>query len=225
MEETLLYDKNRIKQLKEHFARPEEREGMSDEELLILLLSFTNVGDDLERVIHGLYADFGSFRRCFLANYTDLMRIDGMTHHAAMLILLTGKIIDISDRDQYVGRKITDFGQLFLSAIKPGREEEFWAAALDENDRLIALEMLAIGGQGSVSVPIGVILRFVTYHSSRRIVVAHSHPDLFEAKESKRDIEAMHFIGGSLDKIGVKLYGQVIVAGKHAKFIPYDPQK
>ena len=225
MDETRRYDKNHIKELKERFVCLEERENMRDADLLALLLSFTNVKDDLGHVMDELYRSFGSFRRCFLANYTDLMRVDGMTHHGAMLILLTGKIVHLSDREDYIGRKITDFGTLFLSAIKPTMVEEFWAAALDPDDRLITIEKLGVGVQDAVSVPVANILRFATYHDSKRIVIAHSHPDLFHAEPSIRDINAMHYIGSTLGRVGIKLYGQVVVAGRNASYTPYIPEE
>lgn len=196
---------------------------MQDDELLALLLSFTNAGKELYRVMDGLYADFGSFRRCFLASYTDLMRVDGMTHHGAMLILLTAKIINLRDKSQLIGRKITDYKELFLTVIKPSRDEEFWAAVYDDSDRLAAVELLASGLQGRVSVNISDIIRFVTYHNSRKFVIGHSHPDVFEVVASPHDIRVMELIGSSMGNIGVRLIGQVIVAGRNAEFFAYSP--
>ncbi len=217
-------DKNCKEILKEHFSDERMRDNMSDEELLALLLSFTSAKGRLDTVMKGLYDNFGSFRRCFLADYSDIMRVEGMTHHGAMLILLAGKLASVKEEKYCVGRKVDDFCDLFLHTMKPSRKEEFWAAVLDAEDRLVAVEMLSSGVQGKISVPLADILLFATYHNSRKLIVAHSHPDLFEAKASSHDMRAMVTIGSSVGAIGVKLYGQVIVAGKNARFYPYDPK-
>ncbi len=224
MRETQRAEREYINQLKSRFTSKNGVDTLRDDELLALLLSYTNAGKELERVMDGLYSRFGSFRSCFFATHSDLMRVDGMTHHAAMLIMLTARCNHLNPKPNFLGTRVTDYCELFLSVMEPSGKEQMWGAAFDGNDKLTAVEHIEMGSENSIAASIRNIAGFAVLSRSRRIVIAHSHPDMFEAVESRSDIETLSFIGRTLQAIGIELIGQVIVAGNDAKFTAFSPQ-
>ena len=103
--------------------------------------------------------------------------------------------------------------------------EELWAAAIDKNGAVTALERIATGDEAQVTVTLGKIARFATRYKAGQVIIAHSHPNAVELECSGPDEYAMMYIGSLLNKIGVEFIGQVLVAGKRSKLIKYDPEK
>lgn len=221
MSESRHSEKEYIKQLKLRFASANSEDGLCDDELLTLLLSYTNVGKEAEQLSKKLYSHFGSFRSCFFASYPDLMRVEGMTHNAAMLILLTAKCSHLRKRPNLIGSVVTDYSELFLSLIPPMSKEQLWGAAFDDNDRLIKVEKLLVGTENGVSAPLNAIAGLATMSRSHKIIIAHTHPGLFKAEPSLQDNIVLSNLGRSLNTVGIKLIGQIIVAGTDTHFTPY----
>ncbi len=218
-------EKEYIEQLRNKASIPGAKASMSDEELLALLLSNTNCKDRLRHVVNGLVSHFGTVKLCFSARLSELMAVDGMTRNAAVLIMLVGKAASTRDKKPAHGECTGDFGRMFLAVLKPSREEELWAAALDKRDMFIGVERLALGTQVEVGINLGAVIAFAGRYGSRRIVIAHSHPDACEPELSERDMLSMIHIAHTLDELGITLLGQVVIAKEKAKFFECNSEK
>ncbi len=197
---------------------------LDDEELLCLLLSFTNIKKSVTETVQRLKEHFGSAERCFYASFSELVSIDGVTESAARLIKLCSAIPCHRDIPNLIGKTVKDYCKLFLSVIKSRFDEEFWAAALADNGVLINVACISDGGPGAVEVRAADLCRFAAQNASRRIVIAHSHIGSGKAEASMADERALKYIGGVLAGYGVELVGQVIVSGKDAEFYGYTAE-
>ena len=54
-----------------------DRHTMTDEQMLALLLSYTNYNGDLKITVDALLERFGSYRACVLASHSELMAMNG----------------------------------------------------------------------------------------------------------------------------------------------------
>lgn len=196
-------------------------EGFSDTELLCLLLSFTNVKGRLREVTAELVGTFGSVYSVYAASYSDLMSVRYMTRSAAVLVLLVGRFISLSERE-YRERSVTEYEAKFLEALKYCTEEEFWAAALGSDGAVYALERLSSGNDVSVDISVSEIVRFAVKNKTRRVIVAHSHPNANDSVRSDTDEYSMNTLATALHGAGIVLDGHVIIANGEAKLYPLE---
>lgn len=224
MTDTAAANKEYAKELKARYQKSGDA-GMSDKELLCLMLSYANVTPVLRETADAIEKHFGTVRYAYHAKYSELVRIEGMTRHAAVLLLIIGKLVSMSSRTPSVGKRVTEYEEMFVGVMRYSLEEELWAAALSDTGVVIALERIAKGEDAQVSVNVSKLVKFAAYCKTHKLIIAHSHPGAIEPIASKADKYAMAYIGATLDEIGIELIGQVIVAGKNAKLIRYERQK
>lgn len=216
-------NKDYAKALRERYASSGD-DDMSDTELLALILSYTNVQSRLRETVEAIESHFGAVRYAYHSKYAELMRISGMSHHAAILILLIGKLVTMGEKTHPVGKRVPGYGAMFCSVMCYSPVEELWAASIDDGGVVTSLERVAVGDDTQVTVSLGRTLKFAAYNKAKRVVIAHSHPNAVEVECSSADEYSMGCIGAVLEEIGVELIGQVLVAGKKAKLIPYVAQ-
>ena len=224
MADTKQINKEYTKELRERYAKNGDTD-MSDVELISLILSYTNVQSKLKETVAALETHFGAVRHAYHARYAELMRIDGMTHHASVLLLLIGKLVSMKGKKSPVGKRVAEYESMFSMMMCYAREEELWAAAIDGDGVVVAIERLVSGDDTQVTIAISKVIKFAMYHNTRKIIIAHSHPGAIEVEESSADVYSMNYIGSMLDNTGVELIGQVLVAGKKTKMIEYKPQR
>ncbi|MBQ2765829.1 MAG: hypothetical protein IJF48_02460 [Clostridia bacterium] len=218
-------EKEYISKLRSDFSSPETRAKMSDDDMIALLLSFTDCKNRIPQVLEGLRRCFGTSKRCFFADYTDLIGIDGMSHHAAILLLLTAKVSHLKDKKPVRTKNIKEFDKLFLGFIRRSRDEEFWVALINEKNDMVEIKRLAVGNNCRVDINVSDIITFAAYHNVRRVVVAHTHPDGNKVEISEQDKRAIKYMGDALEVVGIELIGQVIVSGRNAEFFKYERER
>ena len=196
-------------------------DSLSDTELLCLLLSFTNVKNKLREVTAELVGMFGSVGSVYAASYGDLMNVPYMTRSAAVLVLLVGRFAGLSERERSA-HGTYEYEARFLDVLKYCTEEEFWAAALDDDGAICAIERLSGGNDVSVDISVGEIARFAVKNEVRRIIVAHSHPNAKDCVHSDTDAYSMNTLATALYGVGIVLDGHVIVANGEARMYPSE---
>ncbi len=217
-------EKEYIKALKEKASVPGAKAAMNDDELLALLLAETNCKDRVRHVVNGLISHFGTARRCFSARYSELMTVDGMTHHAAILIMLVSRAASSRGKKSAVVKCRDEFSKRFIAEVNLTEEEEMWAAAVDDKNKFIAVERIAIGSQIQVGINMSSLISFAGRYNAKRIIIAHSHPDMHDTELSSRDITAMKYIVKTLGIYGIILMGQVVISGNKAEFFEYKAE-
>ena len=214
-------EKEYIKDLKSRASVPGGKASMSDEELLALLLADTNCKDRVRYLVSGLVSHFGTVRRCFTAPYAELMTVDGMTRHAAVLIMLVARAAASRGKKTPVVKSSDEYSRMFIEAVNLTNEEEMWAVAVNDKNKFTAVERIAIGSQIQVGINISSIISFAGRYGSKRIIIAHSHPDIHNTELSHRDNAAVEYIVKTFEKFGIKLLGQIVISGNQAEFFEY----
>ncbi len=216
-------DKEYIEELARCFTNSDRE--LTDEELLVLLLSFSDCKTHVRETVQEIKKHFGSFRNCYFASNSELSHIDGMTRNAAVLMQLTAAIANHRDIPSLLGKYVHDYCDLFASVIGKSLDEELWAAALTDKGELINVECISRGTVNMVGVSGSVLCRFAAKNKSRYVVVAHSHLDGCSPEASKMDFKAMEYVGSTMSLYGITLIGQVILSDKGARFYPYENNK
>ena len=189
----------------------------TDRELLCLLLSFTNVKNSLVSVADALEERFKDVGKCYTASYSELVDVNGMTHHSAIILMLMGRLAALRPGGVPVARGNGEYEEQFLTILRYSMREELWAAALDDDGTVRALERLSHGSDVNVEISVGALMRFAVKSNAKRVIIAHSHPDGAEPCESQTDAYSAKYLAAALNAAGVTLEGQVIVAGGKAK--------
>ena len=220
MSDTKQSNKEYAAELRARYAESGDA-GMTDKEMICLLLSYTNVQSRLRETADALESHFGMVRYCYHARYADLLKIEGMTHHGAMIILLVGKLASMKIKASSSKKAVRSYEEMFTMMMCFARGEQVWAAAIGDDGKVVALEKLADGDSSQVSISIGVVMKFAAYHRVHKVIIAHSHPNSDNIEMSNADKNAMQYLGSVLNDVGISLIGQVIVAGQKAKLFEY----
>lgn len=189
----------------------------TDRELLCLLLSFTNVKNKLVSVADALEARFKDVGKCYMASYSELIEVEGMTRHGAVIIMLMGRLAALRPAGVPTAMGNAEYEEQFLTILRYSMREELWAAALDDDGTVRALERLSHGSDVNVEISVGALMRFAVKSNAKRVIIAHSHPDGAEPCESQTDVYSAKHLASALNAAGVTLEGQIIVAGGKAK--------
>ncbi len=216
------FDKEHAKKLFELIWTKEGESQISDEDLLFLLLYFANCPKGVKKTTDNILRHFGTCQRAYLASYEELKAVDGVTHSAAVLILLVTTLMCPKKVGDYIGKRNIDYVEMFSSVIRRSFDEELWAAAISDDGRLIAAGRLAVGTSATVNLKPSTLLRFAGINKASAVVAAHTHPLEASAEPSKEDIKAAKLMNRELTKFGVKFMGHVIISGRESKYYPFD---
>ncbi len=221
MADTDAINKEYAASLRERFNKKGSAD-FSDRELLCLLLSYTNVKNNLVSVADALEDRFRDISKCYTASYSELMDVEGMTRHGAVILMLMGRLAALRSDSVHAARSGGEYEAQFLTILRYTMREELWAAALDDDGAVRALERLSCGSDMSVEISAGVLMRFAVKSNAKRVIIAHSHPDATEPVESQTDVYSAKYLATALNAAGVTLEGQVIVAGGKARMYHLD---
>lgn len=194
---------------------------MSDEELMGLLLSFSKCDRRIETTVQNICERFGSCQKAYMATYDELMAVDGVTRSSAVLILIAASLTRRKYAGDYIGKRVDDYAEMFLSVMRRRFDEQLWTAIIGEDGRVVAVECISVGASMSVSVDIQKLLRFATMHGSAKVIIAHSHPEDSSTESSFADLASIEKIDSALAPFDVHVIGHVIVSGRKAEFHKY----
>lgn len=217
-------DKQYTENLREKFNSPEMRGNMSEEELLGLLLSYTDCRRNLSHIMDLICERFPCVEDIYRCSYEELMQIDKMTPHGAYAILLVSKIFPGKCERLKAFKKNSDYEELFYSLFTDSKEEEIWAAIFNSKDELVTAKKIANGTFGHSDMSMGDLIELTVSVNSHKIVLAHSHPYTNISEVSEEDREAINYMGRVLDRFSICLLGHVVVCESASKFYPWTAE-
>jgi DNA repair protein RadC len=103
----------------------------------------------------------------------------------------------------------------FRAALGRLEREEFWAAFLDAQHRVIAFERLFLGTLTQCSVHPREIVRTALHHNAAAVIFAHPHPSGI-AQPSRADELLTRNLKDALALVDVRVLDHFVVAGSHA---------
>ena len=191
--------------------RPRERflqvgaSGMSQRELLAILLRHGPPGDGVMVLADRLLREFGGLAGLARASLQELQRVRGMGQVKAIEIkaaLELGKRMIYSTPDQRPQIKTpADAAQLLMLEMGLLEQEEVRTLHLDTRNRVVSMSMVYRGSLNAASMRIGELFKEAIRNNCASIIVAHNHPsgDPTPSAEDVRATRSMVEAGKLLD--------------------------
>ncbi len=191
--------------------RPRERfmqvgaSGMSQRELLAILLRHGPPGDGVMVMADRLLREFGGLAGLARASLSDLQRVRGVGQVKAIEIkaaLELGKRMAYSTPDQRPQIKTpADAAQLLMLEMGLLEQEEVRVLHLDTRNRVMSTTMVYRGSLNAAAMRIGELFKEAIRNNCASIIVAHNHPsgDPTPSGEDARATRSMVDAGKLLD--------------------------
>lgn len=198
-------------------------DGMSDFQVMELLLFYAMPYRDTNELAHALLEHFGSFSAVLEADYQNLLEVKGIGPNTATLLTLmpdffrryqqdkAGNDVFLLDLPQYV-----NYTKSFFIGKK---YEEFYMICLNRQRRLIRPVLLNTGSLSNVHIYPRVVVDKALLHNAKYVILAHNHPG-GKLEPSAYDIQTTKEIIAVLDKLSIKVLDHLIISGdKYFSFI------
>ena len=212
-----LHDGNRNR-LKNRFLN-EGLTNFEDHNVLELLLFYSIPRSDTNEIAHELLNKFGSLHGVFEAGMEDLMSINGISRHSAVLIKMIPELFVVYGRDKVRDiQKINssdDAKQFFIPRFYGKVREEVQIVLLDDKMNIIKWVKIYEGSVNSANVPIRKIVEIAIENRATNVIIAHNHPTGL-ILPSKDDLRATAKVREALALVDIKLLDHVIVSDNEA---------
>ena len=190
-----------------------------DHNVLELLLFYSIPRSDTNEIAHELLNKFGSLHGVFEAGMEDLMSVNGISRHSAVLIKMIPEFFVVYGR--YKVRDIQkinssdDAKQFFIPRFYGKVREEVQLVLLDDKMNIIKWVKIYEGSVNSANVPIRKIVEIAIENRATNVIIAHNHPTGL-ILPSKDDLRATAKVREALALVDVKLLDHVIVSDNEA---------
>lgn len=189
-------------------------EGLSDINILELLLFYGIPQRDTNPIAHRLLERFGSLAGVFSASTEDLVRQGGLGEYAAALIRLTAEIARMQQIQRTEERFLCtteEYGDYLLPHFFGLTEETVYLLSLDGKCKPLACNRLFTGSVNSASLSIRLVVECALRTKATSVVLAHNHPSGI-AVPSQEDIKSTRAIAEALEPLNVLLLDHIVVA-------------
>lgn len=189
-------------------------DGLSDHNLLELLLFYSIPRVDTNETAHRLLEKFGTLEGVSRADINELMSVRGVGEKTAQHIKL---IFDIQNRineqrcdgkrNMLVYENVKDF---LISRMSKYNDEVVMLLMLNSRGELIRSCFVGIGGKKAVNVDIRKIIEIAYACSASGVITAHNHPD-GPLIPSQEDVATTAHLYSSLKELKLNLSEHYIV--------------
>ena len=190
-----------------------------DHNVLELLLFYSIPRSNTNEIAHELLNKFGSLHGVFEAGMEDLMSVNGISRHSAVLIKMIPELFVVYGRDKVRDiQKINssdDAKQFFIPRFYGKVREEVQLVLLDDKMNIIKWVKIYEGSVNSANVPIRKIVEIAIENRATNVIIAHNHPTGL-ILPSKDDLRATAKVREALALVDVKLLDHVIVSDNEA---------
>ena len=190
-----------------------------DHNVLELLLFYSIPRSDTNEIAHELLNKFGSLHGVFEAGMEDLMSINGISRHSAVLIKMIPELFVVYGRDKVRDiQKINssdDAKQFVIPRFYGKVREEVQIVLLDDKMNIIKWVKIYEGSVNSANVPIRKIVEIAIENRATNVIIAHNHPTGL-ILPSKDDLRATAKVREALALVDIKLLDHVIVSDNEA---------
>lgn len=205
-----------------HRARMKQRflqqglQGFQDHEIMELLLYYSMPRKDTNELGHALIDRFGTFDRVFDAPIEELLKMEGIGEHTAILLKL---LPEISRRyrmckldKQNDMQSLSVAGDFLVEHYMPLQHEQVTVILLDNRQRMISFEVIHDGSANSSDLNIRRIVEIALAKGAASVILAHNHPN-GELVPSDADVSTTKYLMKAFDPIDLHLREHILVAG------------
>lgn len=200
--------------------RPRERiieqgpAGLSDAELIALLLRNGIKGKDAITFARQLISEYGGLRGLFSAGYPELKKVKGLGAAKIAALLSAAELAKRELREELSGKDIVRDPQSvvdYLSAdLRDRKKEIFKVLFLDRGNRILAERNLFHGTVDQAMVhPREIVKAALDLHASS-VVLVHNHPS-GRTEPSREDQEMTRKVQAALQTVSIKVLDHIII--------------
>ncbi len=183
-------------------------------ELFELLLFYAMPQKDTNEIAHRLVSRFGSINGVLEADYKDLVKVDGVKEHTAVLIKLLLVFIRTYFSEEYDVKDVAfspnTAGEYIVNRFTGFKDERLYAMMLDAEFKLITEGVISEGTSNRTAVYPREIARMALETNAKYVILAHNHPNGIMIP-SKGDIDSTKMVIDSLKMLDVDLIDHLIV--------------
>lgn len=191
------------------------RSAVSDAELLAILLRTgtrsESAVDLARRILSQVDNNLTEFGKLGL---DDLRKVRGLGPTKAATIVAA---IELGRRREAAGplershiRCSNDIYEIFRGRIADLPHEEFWAAALNRNNKILSIQRMGSGGIDATVVDVRMLMRFALEAQATSLIVCHNHPS-GNLKASEADIRLTQRIVQAGQIMDIRLLDHLII--------------
>ena len=221
----------------EHRQRVKKRfrsEGLEHfEELhaLELLLFYALPREDTNPIAHDLLNRFGSLRNVLEAPVEQLMTVNKIGEHAAILLTLVKGIAQkyvISDVDLKALNTTAECGDYLVGRFIGRRDETVMLLCLDAKRAPLCCRVVSEGSVNAAEISTRKVVEAALAANATSVILAHNHPSGI-AVPSMQDIVTTRRMGAALSAVDITLEDHIVVAGRdYVSLVQsgyYDPEQ
>ncbi len=205
---------NHRKRIKKRFLN-EDLDHFEDYQALELLLFYSLSQIDTVPIARALLAKFGSISGVFEADFEELLTVEGVGEHTAILLSMIAPMFRKYQLDKVDEKRILDTTEKlgeYVSALFIGKSvEEVYMLCLTQKNRLICTELLTEGDTASVTISSQKALAIALRSKAYYVVLAHNHPQHW-AIPSHVDCRTTEELMHEFKTVGIHLKDHIIVA-------------
>lgn len=199
--------------LKDRFIR-EGLESFEPHNVLELLLFYSDPRKDTNELAHKLIDRFGSLSEVLNASVKELMKVDGVGKHTAVLLSMMPQLFRVYAEDQAEYGGMATHGQIgeyICSKFTGETVEKVLIVCMDNRFRVLGTECIAEGCVDYAAINVRLMMDTVIRYNATAAIIAHNHPRGF-AFPSKEDEETTLKVKQALEIVGVRLIDHIIVS-------------
>lgn len=200
--------------MKERFLS-EGLDNFSEIQVLEMLLFYAVPRQDTNPIAHALLERFGTLDQVLDAPVSELEKVKGVGHNAAILLSLStalGRRYHVSRMKQTrILTSVEECGKYLVPYFFGRRNETVFILCLDAKCKVLGCVEVGEGSVNSAGVPIRRIVENALALNATTVILAHNHPSGL-ALPSQEDYAATDKVQAALATIGVELADHIIVA-------------
>lgn len=187
----------------------------ADHEVLEMLLYYSKPRGDTNETAHMLLERFGRIDTVFEASAEELMQIDGVGQHSAVLMQLIRESARRYTRAAMQSRKrfthIRDVAEFANACFVGATTEQLYLFLFNNGMEMIDFVLLTTGAINSAEIPTRLMLEKAILKKASCAVLAHNHPHGM-AVPSDSDIQLTYHAAEVLQLINIPLLEHLVFA-------------
>lgn len=188
--------------------------GLSDYELLELLLTYAVPRKDVKPIAKQIMNKFGSFSGVFDASLHELKKIEGIGDTSSILMMLVKKLIEAYLEESLIQsdvlstpKAVVDFAKAKISGSK---NELFLCVFVNTKNEVIQYEILQEGTIDQVILYPRKVMESALLYKASAIIIIHNHPS-GHTEPSTDDKDLTHEIIKSAKLLDIRVLDHIIV--------------
>lgn len=193
--------------------------GFAEHELLELLLYYAIPQKDTNELAHLLMQHFHSFHAVLEADYADLLKVNGVGSHTALLLSMILPLFaqyNKSKRGEKINLSTTEDLLIYCNCLlRHEKNENFYAVSLDASYCIRACTLISSGSMKEAKLYPRKIVEAALQHNAVYLVLCHNHTSN-NYLPSPNDEESTIALEKIVSALEIKLLDHIIVAGDAA---------